>query len=486
LRLSQKEIDILSSYEGDWNKFAREGLGVRLDRKQRRILGSMQINRRTSVRSGHAAGKDYVAAVGSLCFLYLNIPSKVINTAPTDRQVISIMMSEIGRIYRNAKIDLGGDLWTHKITFSEDSDWFLLGFKTKDKKPEDWTGFHSPNLMVVVTEASGIDQVTFDAIEGLLTGNSRLVLIFNPNRTSGEAYQSSRSPLYKKFKMNCLNAVNVRAKKILIPGQVDFEWIDEKIRKPGWVVEISEGEANRDACDFKWDGKWYRPNDLFLVKIMGEFPRATEDTLIPLNWVELANDRWHDLQGKGKGTLKLGVDVAGMGRDLTVFAFRRGDVIERLKAYSKQDHMVTVGRAKNELIKKEDITYVDSSGEGAGVFSRLIELKVNAVGVKASESAKDLTDLTEQRTFANMRAYLYWALRDALDPALGGELALPPVDELTQDLTEVHWSTRSNGDIIIEEKDRIKKRLGRSPDYGDAVANTYSGKRKHKQAEVVA
>ncbi len=486
MRLSQNEIDILKSYEGDWNKFAREGLGVRLDRKQRRILESMQIHRRTSVRSGHAAGKDYVAAVGSLCFLYLNIPSKVINTAPTDRQVINIMMSEIGRIHRNSKINLGGDLWTHRITFSEDSDWFLLGFKTKDKKPEDWTGFHSPNLMVVVTEASGIDEVTFDAIEGILTGNSRLVLIFNPNRTTGEAYQSTRSPLYKKFKLNCLNAVNVRAKKILIPGQVDWEWIDEKIRKPGWVIEISEGEANRDAGDFKWEGKWYRPNDLFLVKVMGEFPRATEDTLIPLSWVELANDRWHDLQGKGKGTLKLGVDVAGMGRDLTVFAFRRGNVIERLKVYSKQDHMVTVGKIKNELIKEEDIAFVDSLGEGAGVYSRLAEQKVNAVGVKASESAKGLTDMTEQRTFANMRAYLYWAIRDALDPALDGELALPPVDELTQDLTEVHWSTRSNGDIIIEEKKKIEKRLGRSTDYGDAVANTASGKRKHKQAEVVA
>jgi len=485
LRLSQNEINILSSYEGDWNKFAREGLGVRLDRRQRRILESMQIHRRTSVRSGHAAGKDYVAAVGSLCFLYLNIPSKVINTAPTDRQVISIMMSEIGRIYRNAKINLGGDLWTHKITFSEDLDWFLLGFKTKDKKPEDWTGFHSPNLMVVVTEASGIDQVTFEAVEGILTGNSRLVLIFNPNRTTGEAYQSTRSPLYKKFKLNCLNAVNVRAKKILIPGQVDYEWIDEKIRKPGWVVEISEGEVNRGAGDFKWEGKWYRPNDLFLVKVMGEFPRAAEDTLIPLSWVEMANDRWQDLQGKGEGALKLGVDVAGMGRDLTVFAFKRGDVIEKLKVYSKQDHMVTVGRAKNELKKEEDITYIDSAGEGAGVFSRLIELQVNAIGVKASESAKGLTDLTEQRTFANMRAYLYWALRDALDPALGGELALPPIDELTQDLTEVHWSTRSNGDIIIEEKDKIKKRLSRSPDYGDAVANTFSGKRKRKEAEVV-
>lgn len=483
MEINEECIALKNQLQGDWNKFARDFLGVRLDRRQRRILEAIQVSRRTSVRSGHAAGKDYVAAVASICFLYLNVPSKVINTAPTDRQVISIMMSEIARVYKSAKVNLGGDLWTHKITF-EDPAWFLLGFKTKDKKPEDWTGFHSPNLMVVVTEASGIDQVTFDAIEGILTGNSRLVLIFNPNRTTGEAYQSTRSPLYKKFKMNCLNAVNVRAKKILIPGQVDYEWIDEKIRKPGWVVGIEESEANKDSSDFRWNGKWYRPNDLFLVKVMGEFPRATEDALIPLSWVEMANDRWQDLKGKGEGTLKLGVDVAGMGRDLTVFAFRRGNVIEKFKTYSKQDHMVTVGKIKNTLTKKEDIAYVDSSGEGAGVYSRLKELKVSAVGVKASESAKGLTDLTEQRTFANMRAHLYWALRDALDPALDGELALPPIDELTQDLTEVHWSTRSNGDIIIEEKDRIKKRLSRSPDYGDAVVNTFSRKRKHKQAQV--
>jgi len=143
-----------------------------------------------------------------------------------------------------------------------------------------------------------------------------------------------------------------------------------------------------------------------------------------------------------------------------------------------------VGKIKNTLIEDEDTAFVDALGEGAGVYSRLAEQKVNAVGVKASESARDLTDITEQRTFANMRAYLYWALRDALDPSLNGNLALPPLDELTQDLTEVHWSTRSNGDIIIEEKEKIKKRLGRSPDYGDAVANTFSKKKKRKEAEV--
>ena len=373
----------------------------------------------------------------------------------------------------NAKIPLGGEVLSHKITFSGDPDWFLEGFKTKDKKVEDWTGYHSPNLMVVITEASGIEQETFDAIEGIITGNSRLVLIFNPNRTSGEAYRSTKSPLYQKFEMDCLNAVNVRAKKILIPGQVDYEWIDEKIKKPGWVTEVDEDEIRKELHDFKWNGKWYRPSNLFLVKVRGKFPRESEDTLIPFSWIELANDRWRELRGKGKGSLRLGVDVAGMGRDLTVNAFRRSNVVEKFKVYSRQDHMVTVGKVKNELTERGDTAYVDALGEGAGVYSRLAEQEVNAICVKYSFSAKGLSDMTGQRTFANMRAYIYWAMRDALDPAFDGDLALPPIDELTQDLTETRFKVRSNGDIVIEEKDEIKKRLKRSPDYGDAVANTF-------------
>ena len=72
-----------------------------------------------------------------------------------------------------------------------------------------------------------------------------------------------------------------------------------------------------------------------------------------------------------------------------------------------------------------------------------------------------------------MRAYCYWAIRDALDPQCNSNLALPPIDELTQDLTEPRWSFRSDGKILLEEKSEIKKRLGRSPDYGDALALTY-------------
>ena len=70
-------------------------------------------------------------------------------------------------------------------------------------------------------------------------------------------------------------------------------------------------------------------------------------------------------------------------------------------------------------------------------------------------------------------AYLFWAIRDWINPANKTGAALPPNDELMEELTEIRYKFQSTGKIIIEPKDDIKKRLGRSPDYADALANTF-------------
>lgn len=485
MNLNDKDIQLFNSYRNDWNKFNREILGVRLDRQQRKIISTIQESRRVSARSGHARGKDYIAAIASLDFLYLQGPQcKVINTAPTGRQVTAIMMSEIGKIHRAAKIPLGGDVLTNKIQFYNQkeliSDWFLMAFKAGDKDHEAWTGFHSPNIMVVVTEASGIEQETFDAIEGLLTGNSRLLLIFNPVRTTGEAYQSTRSPQYKKFKLSCLNAPNVRAKKVLIPGQVDYTWVSEKVDK--WALKIDKAEVDESQFDFKFNGEWYRPNDLFRVKVLGEFPKEAEGQLIPLSWVEAAVERWYNSKRNGD-ELDLGVDVAGMGRDNTCLIYRYGMYTEkvRLLRADKSDttHMTTAGIIKNELAYG-GTAYIDTIGEGAGVYSRLTEQRVNAVSVKGSFGADGLNDETGEMEFINMRAYLHWCLRDMLNPQFKHNLCLPPDDELIQEITEPTYQVTSSGKIQIEAKEEIKKRLGRSPDKLDALLNTFFPKEKPK------
>ncbi len=77
-------------------------------------------------------------------------------------------------------------------------------------------------------------------------------------------------------------------------------------------------------------------------------------------------------------------------------------------------------------------------------------------------------DKTGRLKFVNVRAAAYWGMREALDPDSGDGLMLPPDSELLADLCAPHWSMRTSG-IQIESKDEISKRIGRSPDAGDAV-----------------
>jgi hypothetical protein len=487
MKITDKDFGLLQQYQADWNKWIKEILGVRLTREQKAIVESVQHNPKTSVRSGHSVGKDYVAAAVSLAFLYLNIPSKVINTAPTGRQVINIMMAEIGKMYSQSKIPLGGFLLTDRIRFSDDTTHYLLGFKAGDTKyrdTESWTGFHSPNILVVVTEASGIEQNTFDAVEGILTGNSRLLLVFNPNRISGESYKSTRSPDYQKFALSCLGHPNIRARQTIVPGAVDYPWVENQIRNH--CVESDEKSARANGYGFKWNSKWHIPDDWFLVRVLGEFPRTSEDTLIPLKWVELANERWKKNKPEelNPEDLRLGVDIAGQGRDSTIFVPRYGNYVAELETHiksGKTEHMVSAGRIKNK-IEKGGYALIDTIGEGAGVYSRLAEQNIDrAISAKFSAKAqdntgRDLTDVTGERTFINMRAYCYWAIRDALDPAQDGQLALPPDPLLTEELTEISYFVRSDGKIQIEKKEDkggIKDRLGRSPDRADGLAESY-------------
>ncbi len=531
--LHDESVKKYYEYKNDWNKFIYEIIGSRLDYKQQEIVWSVQNNRRTSVSSGHARGKDFVTANICVTFLYLYCPSKVITTAPTQRQVEKIMMSEVKSCIRRANSrltlfgwELGGNFGASRITFpSIRDDWFLEGFKSEDKSTESWTGFHSDNILVAVTEASGIVDETFSAIEGILTGKmSRFLIVGNPNRTSGEFYNSFRSKLYKSFKLSCLDAPNVINKDNKIPGQVDFNWIDEHVNKLGWCTKIPLKQYNPDLNHFEWNGNYYDPSDSFLVKVMGEFPRQSEGSLVPLSWIDAANKRWYDRQEEYREVVnsirfghvqteqqlkksnfqidprtgfiidyRLGADIAGMGIDTTVFCHRFGDYVADFETFMKQKHMVTAGR----LIMRLKIAsrfgggkcYVDTIGEGAGVCERAQEIyedelyeyivknnwgDIQIAGVKFSKSGKGKTDKTGFRRFVNERAYCYWAIRDALDPNLNGQLALPPDEDLNFDLTELKWKHRSDGAIIMESKEEFKKRIKRSPDKGDSLAVTFS------------
>ncbi len=72
-----------------------------------------------------------------------------------------------------------------------------------------------------------------------------------------------------------------------------------------------------------------------------------------------------------------------------------------------------------------------------------------------------------------MRAYLHWAVHDWLNPKNGYYPALPPDDRFMEEATEIHWKFHSDGRIMIESKDDIKDRIGRSPDRFDSLSLTF-------------
>ncbi len=486
---NDKHISVYKSWQQDWNKFVRDVLKARLDKEQQDIITSVQHNPMTAVASGTARGKDFVAACAALCFLYLTPKfdangnlvenTKIALTAPTGRQVKNIMTPEIRRLYRNAKV-LPGRLVADDIR-TDYEEWFLTGFKAGDDATEAWSGFHASNTMFVVTEASGISQVTYDAIEGNLQGNSRLLIVFNPNITTGYAANAMKSNRFTKFRLNSLNAENVVGKKNVIPGQVDYDWVKDKVET--WATPITEHDFNEGEGDFHWENGLYRPNDLFRVKVLGMFPKVSEGVLIPYEWIELANQRWLQYQETGidlrRIPLRLGADVAGMGRDSSLLCHRFDNYVDKFQAHQsagKADHMHVAGMIKNALgsPNSDARAFVDTIGEGAAVLSRLHEQDyMNAISFKSSYSAKDLKDITGQYEFANMRAYVYWCVRDWLDPKNKFNPALPPCDQLMEEATNTHWEFQSDGKIIIEKKDNIKDRIKRSPDWFDSLAQTF-------------
>lgn len=482
--ITSEAIDVFKEWQKDWCKFARDVLRVNLDVEQQAILRAVQAHRRVSVCSGTARGKDFIAAVACVCFMYLTPKfndegelvenTKVAMTAPTDRQVGNIMFPEVSRLVKRAKV-LPGRLVGYDIR-TEWEEWFLTGFKASKDNHEAWSGFHAANTMFVVTEASGIDETIFDAIEGNLQGNSRMLIVFNPNVTTGYAAQSQKQKRWEKFRLDSLTSPNVTEKKIVIAGQVDYEWVKDKVDH--WCTPIEQSNFTKGEGDFEFEGRLYRPNDLFRVKVRGMFPKESEDTLIPLHWIELANNNWLNAKKPEPNTpRRIGQDVAGMGRDNSIACHRLDNYVEKFEIVGqagKADHMAVAGYLANYLNRSYTKAFIDTIGEGAGVYSRLEELGYkNAFSAKFSEGATDLTDVTGVYKFANMRAYCYWALRDWLNPVNGNNPCLPSCDELTEELTEIKYKFRSDGSVIIEPKEEIKKRLKRSTDYSDALAETF-------------
>lgn len=189
----------------------------------------------------------------------------------------------------------------------------------------------------------------------------------------------------------------------------------------------------------------------------------TVDNVIQPDWVAKAARRETLITFPVKKIVS--IDVARFGDDLTTFyAFENYRVVGR-ESWEKKPTMDTVGRAVL-FAKKHEIEWfaVDEIGVGAGVVDRLMEMGYNVIAVNSSKRSR-FPD-----RYANIRAEVYGTGADLLQQGL---VEIQPDDESLME--QLCWAkykaVKSNGCLIVEPKEDIKKRYQKSPDFADAYLN---------------
>ncbi len=218
------------------------------------------------------------------------------------------------------------------------------------------------------------------------------------------------------------------------------------------------------------------PEPLRSQMLFGDFSAGQDDAprqVIPTAWVLAAQARWTE---KPPAPISaLGVDVARGGADKTVITPRHG--VWFGKQLSHPGSTTPDGRVVAQMCLEAIPTgtapsvQIDITGVGSSPYDMALMLGMRAAAMNGS-ARSDATDKSGRLGFLNARAEWWWLLREALDPDVGEDLAIPPDRELLADLTAPRWQPCTKG-IQIESKDDIKSRIGRSPDKGESLVYAF-------------
>lgn len=222
------------------------------------------------------------------------------------------------------------------------------------------------------------------------------------------------------------------------------------------------------------------PDELQQKLLDGNFNVESPDNpwqAIPTAWVEAAQQRGQDGSRPDVNLRCTGLDVSRSGKDETVLAklYHEWFEIHSWPGESVPDGPTAGDLAQNACLDDTAAPYhVDVIGVGASAYDSLkMRDDVDAYPVNVAEGS-DARDKSGKFGFVNLRAQIIWKFREALDPNGDHAIALPPDRRIKADLCAARYKIAKSG-IQIESKEDIKKRLGRSPDYGDAIVIAWHG-----------
>ena len=405
------------------------------------MITSVFSHRKTAVKAGHAMSKDWTSGLLVVMWLLYYYPrAKVVVTAPTGRQVKDIIFKEIATQYERLRLrfpEFKKDwLTTQSLTFG--SECFATGFTTKETNEMvgKFQGFHSPNMLVIISEAEAVEHETFTQVRALMTSdNSRLLELANPLIPFGDFHEHCNTERlgYNIIHLPVQKSPNIIAGKEVIPGMCSTVWLDE--------LKNDLGPEFADDPEYQ-------------ARALAEFPQQSSHAWIPLAKIKAAVNKRFPQDDK---RLFGGLDTAREGNDETVHCVLEGPRILKLDCFRKVLTPETVGWARG-LIE-------DCQLEGLGIdegynpgildwlsFERMPVLGVNFGGESPNEK------------LANFGTYIWWLLRLAF---MEERIGIPNDPVLIQQLARRKVEPQPNGKTKLESK---AKSGAASPDRADALA----------------
>jgi hypothetical protein len=444
--------------------------------RQREIAESLCNYRITVAYTGNAIGKDYL--VGRLIpwWLATRSHSLVIATGPSQSLLGSVTWKEVRAAVEGSKVPLGMDvskgIRCSPLRLIVRGDWGALGYSTTSV--ERASGQHNRKLLVIVEEASGVEDEIWDALDSLKY--VRLLAIGNPIRADGRFVQLIRQAARDREDgiphSRAVNAIRVSSRESPDAdldesprGLADRTWISDCERRYG--VDSLWVKSHIDAC----------------------IPELSSDRLIPDAWLDLAAacDRppLRPLDPLNR-TRRIACDMGeGVGRDSTAIVVRDDCGILEWRAGST----LGLAEAAREIarlsakwaVPHERVSY-DKLGIGRDLRHYLIREGIDrAVPYAGSGQPRD------RRRFTNLRGEAAWALRTRLnpdwsrDPRFAVATRQPPFKIpadgqwtlLREELARLSYDLVGNQTRLISKEDWSAE-LGRSPDRGDALIQSFS------------
>lgn len=443
-RVEQPPVD----YTVDPVLWAENVAGSFLWSKQKEIIESVRDNTRTAVHSCHNVGKTFTAAVTAAWWIDSHPPGEafVLSTAPTAPQVKSLLWREIGRLHGRANL-IGRVNLTEWYIPNESGGEELVAFgRTTSKHNEAaMQGIHSKYVLVVLDEASGVATEIWTAAESIASNkHSRILAIGNPDLPHSPLSAACRP----ESPYNVIH-VGIEHAPALTGEAVPADLLDYLI-SPEWA------EARKT--------EWGEDSALYQAKILGRFPSGQNDPWRVISEVHATECRYIEPAYDADAVRVGGLDV-GAGGDRTVLVERVNDAVGRIETFVERDPEAA-SKKLADVIRRWGLSRVnvDTIGVGWGLAGMLRkELKAEGIAIEGVSFARKSNF---PKRFVNIRAEAWWHGRELsrdrkwslakLDDNAIAELTMPRFVE-------------KNGRILVEPKEDVKERLGRSPDIADAV-----------------